>query len=463
MSIVEKLLEALGPQVVVRGVDAEPGYLRDWASPSATVPLAVVLPRSTAEVSTTLRLCNEAGVPVVPQGGMTGLVQGAQPRVDGVALNLSRLRGTLHIDQVGRYAVVPAGTTLQELQEAAAAVELMFPVDFGSRGTCQLGGAISTNAGGVHVLHYGMMREQVLGLEVVLADGTVVDAMNRLIKNNTGFDIKQLFIGSEGTLGVVTQAVLRLRERSPARTVALVQVRNVDDALRVLRQADRALPGLSAFEAMWPSYYSFATHSRGAAPIAPSKDLILLIEVQGSEGRRAQDEATLLDLLENMSEKDVVVDAAVSQSEAQCKAFWDIREANTELGHRYKRIVGFDISLPSDSLEAFVEKCHERLNTMSEHIEILCFGHLGDGNLHLGAMLDAAPDIMDHDVKDCVLQLVARYDGSISAEHGIGYEKLDYLPLSRKPAEIELMSRIKLALDPRGILNRGKLLVVDGV
>jgi len=456
LMIVDQLIAAVGADIVIPGPESDARFHSDWTSTEPVVPLAVALPRTTAQVSTLLRLCNDHGTPVVPQGGLTGLVGGARPRVDCVVINLSRLRDAPKIDPQARIATVCAGVSLQELQEAALDAGLMFPVDFGARGSCQVGGAIATNAGGVHVIHYGMMRQQVLGLEVVLADGTVIDRLDGMLKNNTGYDLKQWFIGSEGTLGIITRAVVRLVERPLGRCAALVQVADLPAAYLILRAVSQRLPGLSAFEAMWPDYYAYACRTEEQTPLPPGESLTLLIEIQSAEP--AEDQARLLALLETLMEQGLVLDAAIAQSEGQCQTFWALRDANSELQQYYGKLVGFDVSLMPNAMVGFLEACRDRLRAIEPSIELLCFGHLGDGNLHLVAVLDKAPRIDSHDVKDCVLGTVRDWHGSISAEHGIGIDKLAHLPLSRSPQELALMRRIKDALDPRWILNPGKLL-----
>jgi len=456
--IVDRLIAALGADRVQRGADSEPRFHRDWTANAPTVPLAVVLPRDTGEVSRALALCHAACVAVVPQGGLTGLVGGAQPQVDAVVINLSRMNAAPQIDAVARVATVQAGVTLQALQEAAEAAGLMFPVDFGARGSCQVGGAISTHAGGVQVLRFGMMRAQVLGLEAVLADGEVIDSMNALMKNNTGHDLKQLFIGTEGTLGIVTRAVLRLVERPAGRCVALARVRDLDAAYQVLRRLGRVLPSLTAFEAMWPDYYAYAVQVLGDAPLPADDGLTLLIELQGPDPR--DDDERLAGELGVLMEAGTVADAVLAQSEAQCARFWALREANAELMRHFSRLSGYDVSIAAGATEAFVARCRAALAALSPQIRLLCFGHLGDGNLHLVVATDAAPCVAAAQVKRCVHDSVGAFHGSISAEHGIGRDKRDDLGITRNAAEIALMRRLKAALDPSNILNPGKLLPV---
>jgi len=454
--IVEQLTRALGRDVVIPGTESDAKYLRDWTATAEVMPLAVILPRSTEEVSTALRLCNAAGIGVVPQGGMTGLVGGAMPAPDTVAINLSRLAPVPRIDAGAETATVGAGTILQTLQEAAAQHGLSFPVDFGARGSCQVGGMIATNAGGVHVLHHGMMRDQVLGLEAVLADGTVVTSMRNLIKNNTGYDLRHLFIGSEGTLGVITRAVLRLVPTMPARAVALLRLQDVPAAYRLLTLLRHDGPELNAYEAMWPDYYGYGCEVSGGAPLQPGPGLTLLVEICGQESEVLQD--ALLTALHPALEEGLIEEAVLSQSETQAQAFWNIREANEALATRFPVLLGFDVSLPQSAMAEFVATCGEDLAKRQPEAPLLCFGHLGDGNLHL-AVPDCGGPGFDRDaIKRFVLETAGRLGGSISAEHGIGTDKRAYLGLTRSAAEIDLMRRIKRALDPKGILNPGKLL-----
>ncbi|WP_180957700.1 FAD-binding oxidoreductase [Neptunicoccus cionae] len=415
----------------------------------------MALPRSTEDVATLLRMCNDAGIPVVPQGGLTGLVGGAMPSADCVVINLSRLAPAPKINRDARIAEVGAGTVLETLQQAAADAGLVFPVEFGARGSCEIGGMIATNAGGVHVLRYGMMRDQVLGLEAVLADGTVVTSMNPLKKNNTGYDLRQIFIGSEGTLGIITRAHLRLVPIEPARAVALLRVPDTAAAHRLLDMLKTSVP-VNAFEVMWPSYYAYACETTGTEPIAAGEGVLLLVEITGPDEAALQE--ALLTALVPWMENGVIEDAVLSQSEAQAQALWDIREANEALSTKYRNIIGFDVSLPRAQMQAFHDECIDALARLAPGSQMMCFGHLGDGNLHLAVILDGAPDADATTLKSRILTAAGARSGAISAEHGIGTDKLAWLHLSRSPEEIGMMRRIKTALDPKNILNPGKLL-----
>ncbi|MDK3019200.1 FAD-binding oxidoreductase [Pseudodonghicola flavimaris] len=453
--IVERLIDRLGSDLVSPGPQSDPRFHRDWTARSPVVPLAVVQPRRVEDVSAALALCDEAGVPVVPQGGLTGLVGGAMPGAETVVVNMSRMNATPDIDPIERQARVEAGVTLEALQRAAAVHELEFPVDFGARGSCQIGGMIATNAGGVHVLQHGMMRRQVVGIEAVLADGTIVSAMNALEKNNTGYDLRQVLTGSEGTLAVITAAKLRLVPRPPARAAVLMQCENLHQAYRVFDGLrDSSLLTLHAFEGLWPGYYDFACGITAKAPFAASNRLTLLAEVVGDEREVLED--ALLEVLGRQCEDGTLSDALFSQSEAQVDAFWALREANEALATSFGAIVAFDVSLPRARMDGFVERARTRVSELAPAADFLCFGHLGDGNLHIAiAAQKALPD--PGAIKDGILRLVLDCDGAISAEHGIGLEKKAWLSRARSSGEVEMMQRLKTALDRRNILNRGKL------
>ena len=445
----QDFLSQLGADIVRTGTDIDPHYCKDWTAAAPVTPRAVILPRTTEDVSKAMALCNELGLSVVPQGGLTGLVGGAMPTQDAVVINLSRLASSPQIDAGARLATVDAGTTLQNLQDAAEPHGLSFPVDLGARGSCQLGGMIATNAGGVHVLRHGMTRAQVRGLEVVLADGTILSSMNPLLKNNTGYDLRQLFIGSEGTLGIITRAVLELVPLQPARSVALARVADVAAAFAVLDQITRQGLAPKAFEAMWPFYYAFACDVTGTAPLSGAEGLTLLIEIDGQEAESV--EAQLIAALQPAMESGLILDATLAQSEAQAQVLWALRDANEALGTHFSGLIGFDVSLPRSEMQTFVDQCEAHLATGT-----LCFGHLGDGNLHL--VVTDAPAGSAGDIKDTVLAITGALGGSISAEHGVGTDKRDHLHLTRSPVEIAVMHQIKAALDPKGILNPGKLL-----
>jgi FAD/FMN-containing dehydrogenase len=418
---------------------------------------ALVRPAGTGEVARVLRYCHDQGVAVVTQGGLTGLVRGADAGAADVILSLERMRNIENIDPVQRVATVQAGVTLQSLQEAADAQGLFFPLDLAARGSATLGGNAATNAGGNRVIRFGMMRDMVLGLEAVLADGTVVSSMNQLLKNNTGYDLKQLLVGSEGTLGVITRMVLRLRERPLRQDVAIVAVASFEALAALLRHMDRHLGGtLSAFEAMWQSYYQLVTSApaKGQAPLSRDYPFYVLIESLGSNP--AVDKERFSAALESALESRLIVDAAVAQSARECLAFWGLREDVEQVGREGPPVL-FDVSAPLAQMGPYIDGVRTALTREIGPHHLWVFGHLGDGNLHVIVSCKGMDPAAQARIAKIVYDPLSAFGGSVSAEHGIGLDKKGHLPLSRNAAEIAMMRRLKQALDPRNILNPGKI------
>lgn len=451
--LIGELKSFLGAAGVLEGSRAAEAAHSNWSRLGQ--PRAVLRPASPQEVSRILQRCQAAAQPVVPWGGKTGLVEGAN--ADGVlALSLERMNRIEDIDPAGGTMTVEAGCILQAIQEAADAHGLFFPLDLGARGSATIGGNISTNAGGNRVIRYGMTREMVLGLEAVLADGTVVSSLNRLLKNNAGYDLKQLFIGTEGTLGVVTRAVLRLRPKPGSTAVALAAVDSFSALPRLLRHIERGLSGgLSAFEVMWEDFYRLVTTApaKGRAPVAYGHPYYVLIEQLGSD--EASDFALFERVLGEALEQEIIVDAVVAKSQAERSSIWSLRDDVAQC-MRNAPIFTFDVSLPIVEMEAYVADVHERLRgEWHENVSLMVFGHLGDCNLHLITGVGDAS--ARHRVEEIIYGALKGRSGSVSAEHGIGLEKRTYLPLSRSQTEIAVMRQLKRALDPRNILNPGKV------
>ncbi|MGH6887593.1 MAG: FAD-binding oxidoreductase [Rhizomicrobium sp.] len=454
-SILENLRSVLGESGVLEGERAVEAARSSWSR--LGVPRAVLRPCSTAEISQVLRLCNEHAQTVVPWGGKTGLVEGAN--ADGqFALSLERMNRIEAIDAAGGTMTVEAGCVLQTVAEAADAEGLFFPLDLGARGSATIGGNISTNAGGNRVIRYGMTREMVLGLEAVLADGTIVTSLNRLLKNNAGYDVKQLFIGTEGTLGIVTRAVLRLRAKPASHAVALAAADRFDALPRFLRLAERRLGGaLSAFEVMWDDFYRLVTTTpaKGRAPLPHGHSHYVLVEALG--GDEAADLAQFEQLLGEALEQGLIADAVVAKSQAERSAIWSLRDDVAQCV-RDGPAFTFDVSLPIPEMENYVEAVRSGFCARwPRDARLFVFGHLGDCNLHVIAGVGDRSAGVREAVEDLVYGALEGRSGSVSAEHGIGLEKRRYLPLSRSPAEIALMRRLKQALDPRNILNPGKV------
>lgn len=421
--------------------------------------LALVRPASTEEVSQVLRCCHQHNVAVVTHGGLTGLVHGSDATADEVVLSLERMRQIESIDPIQRTATVQAGVILQTLQEAVEVHQLTFPLDLGARGTATIGGNAATNAGGNRVIRYGMMRDMVLGLEVVLADGTIVSSMTNLLKNNTGYDLKQWFIGSEGTLGVITRLILRLREKPETTHVAFVAVPGFTELTQLLKHMDRSIGGaFSAFEVMWQDFYKLVTTApaKGKPPVSQEHPYYALIESQGSDYEA--DAACFVAALSTAMDSGLIVDAAISQSDSDCQAFWSLREDVQHLLPNHLPVV-FDISLPIALMEDFVAGLRTSLpSEIGEH-QMWVYGHMGDGNLHINVQVKAEDYLVYRPkIEAIVYDWVRKCRGSISAEHGIGLEKKPYLSISRNAEELTLMRTIKKAIDPKNILNPGKIL-----
>lgn len=457
-AILEAFKNAVGADQVYAGADIAPRHLHDWFVPAEqAAPMALVRPGTTEEVAAVLRLCHAHRLAVVPQGGLTGLAGGATP-VDGCALlSLERMTGVEEIDPAAATLTARAGTPLQTIQEAAQEAGFFFPLDLGARGSCQIGGNLATNAGGNRVIRYGMTRELVSGLEVVLADGTVVSSLNKMLKNNTGYDLKHVFIGSEGTLGVITRVVLRLHPQPASTCTALCAVSNYDHVLALLAHAKAALAGtLSAFELMWPDFYELVTRNISdlTTPLPYGHGGYVLIEALGSD--QARDQERFEAMLQAALERGWVADAVVAQSHGEARSLWAIRDGAAEFPRIFSPHVKFDISIPTADIGRFVETCKAAVKARWPGVETVIFGHIGDSNIHFEVKVGEGEQ-PETEIQEVVYERVRQYKGSISAEHGIGLIKRGYLAYSRTPEEIALMRTLKQALDPRGILNPGKI------
>ena len=464
--LISKLGEVVGEANVLVAAEAMAGHLVDWRGRYRGIAVCVVRPATTAEVSAVVRLCAQAGVAMVPQGGNTSLCGAATPTADGcsVVISLARLNRVRAIDAANNTITVEAGCLLQRVQEAATAAGRLFPLSLAAEGSCQIGGNLSTNAGGVQVLRYGNARELTLGLEVVLPSGEIWDGLRGLRKDNTGYDLKHLFIGAEGTLGIITAAVLRLFPWPRARATAWLAIAAPVTAVCLLGALqDRFGPALTACELVSEVALGLVhKHIPGRHPVLADSPWHLLVELSAGGDELVLREA-LASFLASMIDDRTVADAVLAQSGEQARRLWTLRESIGEAQRIEGPSIKHDVSLPISRLPEFVERADRALVEACPGIRIVTFGHVGDGNLHYNqsrpaiadqaAFLAAQPQV-DRVVHDLVHEL----GGSISAEHGIGQLKRAELLRYRTPLEIGMMRAVKLALDPCGLMNPGKLL-----
>ncbi|WP_068088981.1 FAD-binding oxidoreductase [Novosphingobium rosa] len=455
MSALLVQLEAIvGPRGILSGVDVASRSCDpfDHVPPASA---AILRPASTEELSRIVALCHAAGQPLVMHGGRTGVAGGALAGADELVISLERMARVIAVDPVGGTLTVEAGATIAAVQAAAAEHGLLYPIDLGSKGSATVGGTISTNAGGNRVIRWGMTRHNVLGLEAVLADGTVVSALNTFLKNNTGYDLKQMFIGSEGTLGIVAQAVLRLVPAPSSQNLALVSLRSYDDVLALLGRA-RQMQHLSAFEVMWQDYYGFVSgHDPTRRPLAPDAPFTVLIETMGQD--EAADSKAFENCLAQAHEAGLILDAVMASSGKQIADLWRVREGSEVLVRHMSPFLSFDISVDIRRADDFVEATRAALKERFGTCRMVSFGHLADSNIHIGVHI--GPDTLTRatQIEACVYGLVARFGGALTAEHGIGMTKRDFLPQHVTPTALATMRRLRDALDPDRLLNRSVL------
>ena len=453
----ELLAELDGTLTVLADKDISERYHSDWTFVDQCCPDAVLCPASTDEVAAILRNCHNRQIPVVVQGGLTGLAGGAIPSPGEVAISLEKLSGIEELDEQAMTMTVRAGTPLQAVQEAAAARGLLYPVDLGARGSATIGGNLSTNAGGVQVIRYGMTRAMVLGLEVVLPDGTVITSLNKMLKNNAGYDLKHLFIGAEGTLGVVTRVVLRLFPKPVSRCTALIALDSFAAAVTLLQQVQKNLAGLvNCFEVMWDNFYCGIAETLDSYtdPFEKPWQAYVILELAGNHQQR--DGELLEAFLSEQLEQGLIGDVVIAQNDSQADRFWSVRHGIGEYTKLIDPVINYDISIPIGDMDRFSRQLQEELRRDYPHISTVMFGHIGDSNLHV--VIGHYREGEFGALKDYVHRLTGEYHGSVSAEHGIGKLKTDYLPLSRSEEEICLMRLLKKTLDPHDILNRGRVL-----
>jgi D-lactate dehydrogenase (cytochrome) len=462
--LLARFAQVVGEKYAITDPAAQAPYLVEMRDLYRGATPMVLRPGSTADVAAILKLANDTGTPIVPQGGNTGLVGGQLPYNGELLLSLNRLDKIREVDATSNTITAEAGVPLGRVREAAANVDRLYPLLLPSEGTCTVGGNLSTNAGGTTAVSWGVARQQVMGLEVVLADGRVLNNLNKLKKDNTGYDLKNLFIGAEGTLGVITAATLRLIPRPRSVETAFVGVASPQAALELFGIAnERAGGDITSFELLVRlGIDAVLRHGAGARdPLAAVYPWYVLMELSSQARSGLRD--TLEAILGEGIERGLVEDAVIAESLDQVKAFWRVRELLSEVQKHLGGSIKQDISVPVASVPAFIREANEAVTTLIPGARPLPFGHLGDGNIHYNVSQPEGGDKAAfmarwHDVNRVVFDVVLKYGGSISAEHGIGIQKRDILPSIKDPVAIELMRALKRTLDPKGILNPGKVL-----
>ncbi|SFS01174.1 FAD-binding oxidoreductase [Yoonia litorea] len=470
MTVLDQIAKEIGADRVLTGPDAAP-YGKDWTGGYTSTPLAVVKPANTGEVSAVLKIANATKTPVVPASGRTGLT-GATKADGAIMLSVERLNKITEINPEARTATVGAGVILSDLHDAASEHGLIFPLTLGAKGSAMIGGLLSTNAGGINVVRYGSTRGLCLGLEVVLADGRVMNLMSALHKDNSGLDLRNLMIGAEGTLGIITAAVLKLKPKPRAYATAMVAVASLADALSLLHKLqDETGGGVEAFEYMPRSYID--KHRElfpdAAAPFDQSYDVNIMVEVAATLARDAvpNDDgslpvtALLEDTLGAMLEDGTVLDTVIAQNETQRREMWKRREDAGEVAFFGGVFVNTDVCLPLDKIAEFERRLTPRIKAIDAGASEVIVAHLGDGNIHHTSYISRNDPAVIDALTEAVEDVVQELGGSFSAEHGIGVSKLETMRRRKDPVALEAMRAVKRALDPHNILNPGK--VIPGV
>ena len=457
-SLIETFEALLGKAKVVHGDRLglrNPGYCHD-----AYAGGLLLLPETTQEVSAICAAAHAREIALVPHGGLTGLVDATETAGGQVAVSFERMNRIRRLDAAQGIAIAEAGVCLQALIDAAGEHGLRPGVDLPSRGSCTLGGMASTNAGGIQAIRYGMMRDNILGLTAVLADGTVLDLTNTLVKNNAGYDLKHLFVGSEGTLGLITELVVKLHPEPLSTETALFACDGADSLAGLLKLARAKLGSqLLSFEAMWPSYVRTIAGPSDAGLEILNGDHAVYGILETGLWHETSEPAAMQDLLEEAFETGIVADAVLAQSEGQRAAIWRLREDSDVIEARHEACLTYDIGLELADIPAYADKLHRRVVSALPGVAHYLFGHMGDGNLHV-MLGGSTADLADRARADAaVYEVLGEFDNTtVSAEHGIGTEKRAFLPLSRSPEAIRTMQMLKKSFDPKSILNPGKLL-----
>ena len=456
--LIESLKSIVGPAGYREGADIESKNYQDAMGARSVPPILLLRPDCTEQVSEILKACHAAKQPIAPQGGMTGLVSAAAPLEGEISLSFERMKQVVEVDPFTSSMTVEAGVELQTIQEQADAHDLLFPLDLGARGSCTIGGNLSTNAGGNRVIRYGMTRDLVVGLEAVLADGTIINGLHKLRKNNTGYDLKQLFIGSEGTLGVITRAVLKLSPKPSSQVVAMCAVNDFAKVADLLVQVQAGLgANLSAFEVIWNNTYRLIDKHvpHATVPMADHYGFYVLIESMGSHADKDSD--LFLEVLSTATEAKLIEEVIVADSDTKIKNLWTVRDAAAEIYPGVGYMHTYDVSLNVDDMGYFGDEVESRLRAQWPDAILGLFGHIGDGNVHIIIHVGPETRNLHLAIDEIIYGLIQELHGAVSAEHGIGLMKKQFLPYSKSEPEIALMKALKQTLDPQGILNPGRI------
>lgn len=456
--IIEKLKAQLGTKKVLTGEEVKERYYHIWRMNEPLNAKAYLLPTSTEDVAKICKICCDAAQPMLVFGGLTNLVGATETTGKEVIISMEKMNKVEEIDSQNRTMTTQAGVILEQIQEIAKEHDLFFPLNFGAKGSCQIGGCISTNAGGIRVLKYGMTRQQVLGLEAVLPNGLIVSSLKKMVKDNSGYDLKQLFIGAEGTLGIVTKAVLKLQEIPVSRNSAFVAFNDFAKVVQFLKYIEKGLAGqLSAFEYLEQSAYQTLTaeETMWQPPLPHGYNYYVLVESLGAN--QEKDKALLEELLEEAMLQEMFEDGVIAHTESDLQWFWNIREDVSIMAKKYPFDQHFDVSLPLKHMDDYIKKVKTELANLAEVEECFVFGHLADGNMHFVVGKSSNETALKEKINHIVYFPLEQLSGSISAEHGIGLHKKKYLSICRQATEIKVMQMLKNTFDPNKLLNAHRI------
>jgi len=459
MDIIKKITDVVDESSIIKGDDLKSRFYHIWKTDISLESICVVLPRNTVQVSKIMKICYEANQEVIIHGGLTNLVGATKSNNSQIVISLEKMNNIIEIDTESKTLTCESGVILEDLISACKEKDLLLPLNFGARGSAQIGGAVSTNAGGLRVFKYGMTRNLVLGTEAVLPNGTVISSLKKLIKDNSGYDLKQIFIGSEGTLGIVTKVVLRLYELPSSRLTALSALNSYDNVIKLLKHLEKNLSGnLSGFELLWNSTYkTMVSEKTNYNKYLPDTyKYYVFIESTGSDYE--SDYIKLENIITESLEKGYIEDAVIGKNDKEQSNIWGIREDVSVLADEREYDQHFDISIPTSYIGVIIDKITGELIKNNNVKTIFPFGHVADGNIHFIIGKDSDKDSITKEVNEIIYSNIESVNGSISAEHGIGIDKKEYLKNTRNKEEIELMKLLKKSIDPKNILNPGRIL-----